>query len=577
MDYYNQRPDRDPRPTLQVITTYPPQSQTSNYSYPLSGTSPGRESVGSDISSVPSMIEDHGSDISTEDEYQYHNSRSGGLWNCFWNNTQAQEKDPQTTNTPTRPISHYAGSTPESTPERKKNIRPTLASSRPDSGFAQDNNQWPLTSPHTSPSHQVPRNFNKPLPTSTYSLFPPTPPSDTQYSSSVPPPRRSSLARPWTSDTLRLSEQTPPSPKPPVVMCMKTSLGRKRKLGGEPLAVTVCSPSPRCPTTSSSSSSPRTTTASLVFRARPSIIPVPSSTGNLSRPMAPAAAVYNTAPPSLCPQPPYLTPTDFRRSSLTNLRRNSRGAIFPRPPSKEHPPQTRAHHLPLQQLQHQQQGLDERPLPSLPLTAPPQQQPQRPPRSSPPSLVLFPVPPTSPLPPLPPPPPPPSSTLAPPPAPPVVSVFETDSDDDEFDSDSSSDEQHSNHFAAAGGVVESFARRIMRSLLGSGHGGQHQHHYSHESRNHHQRSVSSDCCYTATSTTSRFTKAIHLRRPRSDGAAAAQQLDVIEESTARYDSRYRKSCSNAREGENLRGSGSGSGSGAKQTVLGRRGRLWGRK
>lgn len=589
MDFHSQLPDRDPRPTLQVITAYPPQSQTSNYSYPLSGTSPGRESVGSDISSVPSMIEDHGSDISTEDEYQYHHtSRSGGLWNCFWNNTQGQEKDLQTTNTPARPISHHAGtSTADSTPERKKTIRPILASLRPDSGFAQgDNNQWPLTPPYTSHSHhQVPRTFNKPPPASTYSLFPPTPPSDTQYSSSVPPPpRRSSLARPWTSDTLRLSEQTPPQKqRPPVgVMCSRrSSIGRKRKLGGEPLPVvtTISSPSPRSLTTTS------TTTASLVFRARPSIMPVPSSTSNLSHHQM-ASAPYHAESSSYLQ--PYLTPTEFRRPSLTNLRHNSRGPVFPRPPSssrvyqQQQPEQTRA-------SQQQQKKLEERLLPPLPLN----QRPQRPPRSSPPSPVVFPVPPTSPLPPLqpsPPPPPPPLSSLAvPAPPPPVVSVFETDSDDEDIDSDSSSDEHNHRPFGA-GGVVEGFARRLMRSLLGgaaSTHGngnGNGNHHYSHESsRNQsHQRSASdytsSTCTSTSTSspttaatknttnTTSRFTKAIHLRRPRSDagGAAAAQQLDVIEESGSGFG--YRKSCSNARENE----------SSAKQNVLGRRGRLWGR-
>ncbi|KAK3354905.1 hypothetical protein B0H65DRAFT_28723 [Neurospora tetraspora] len=558
MDFHSQLPYRDPRPTLQVITAYPPQSQTSNYSYPLSGTSPGRESVGSDISSVPSMIEDHGSDISTEDEYQYHHtSRSGGLWNCFWNNTQAHEKDFQTASTPARPISHHAGSTADSTPERKKSSsRPTLASSRPDNGFAQDNNQWPLTPPYTSHSHQVPRTFNKPLPTSTYSLFPPTPPTaDSEHSSSVPPPpRRSSLARPWTSDTLRLSEQTPPPPTrtPVVQMCRKSSLGRKRKLGGEPLAVTVCSPSPRSTTTTT------TTTASLVFRARPSIIPVPSSTSNLSQQMA-SAAYHPTESSSLYPHAPHLTPTDFRRPSLTNLRRNSRGASFPRPPgSRDHHQQqpTRAHQPHHHQQKQQQQGLEERPLPPLPLSVQPQQRPQRPSRSSPPSPVVFPVPPTSPLPPLQPPPPPPS-TLAPAPPPPVVSVFETDSDDEDSDSDSSSDDH--NHFGA-GGVVESFARRLMRSLLG-GHGHGHgNHHYRHDGQSqgqNHQRSAS-DYTPSATTTTTPFYKAIQMRRPRS------AQLDVIEESGFRY----RRSCSNARE--------SGSESSGKQSVLGRRGRLWGR-
>lgn len=566
MDFHSQLPPgRDPRPTLQVITAYPPQSQTtSNFSYPLSATSPGRESVGSDISSVPSMIEDHGSDISMEDEYQYnHNtSRSGGLWNCFWNNNeQAHEKDIQTTNTPTtRPISHHAGSTStaDSTPERKKTSRPTLASSRPDSGFAQG--EWPLTPPYTSHSHthQVPRTFNKPVPTSTYSLFPPTPPSDP---SSVPPPRRSSLARPWTSDTLRLPEQTPPSPRPPAAqMCTRSNLGRKRKLGLEQLPVTtVCSPSPRSPTTSTTPS----TTASLVFRARPSIIPVPSSTSNLStQHMAPAP--YHTTTESSHPQP-YLAPTDFRRPSLTNLRRNSRGPVFPRPPSsRDHHHQqlqTRPHQ---QQQQHQQQKPEEeeRPLPPLPL----HQRPQRPPRSSPPSPKVFPVPPTSPLPPLQPPPPPPPPAVAASVAPPVVSVFETDSDDEDTDSDSSSDEHHHHHhhshFGVAGGVVESFARRLMRSLLGSSssHGG----HYRHDGRNH-SRSASD---YTSSSDsssgagTSRFTKAIHLRRPRSDVGGAGQGLDVIEEGGFRY----RKSCSNTRESETS----------AKQNVLGRRGRLWGR-
>ncbi|KAK3496782.1 uncharacterized protein B0T23DRAFT_65005 [Neurospora hispaniola] len=553
MDFHSQLPGRDPRPTLQVITTYPPQSQTSNYSYPSSGTSPGRESVGSDISSVPSMVEDQGSDISAEEEYQYdHTSRTGGLWNCFWNNTRAHEKDLQTTNTLARPISHHAGScTTDSTPERKKSSRPTLTSSRPDSGFAQGNNQWPLTPPYTSHSHQVPRTFNKPLPTSTYSLFPPTPSSVDSNSSSVPPPGRSSFARPWTSDTLRL-EQIPP-PRSPVVMRRKSGFGRKRKLGGEPLAVAVSPHSTRSPTTS--------TSASLVFRARPSIIPVPSSTSNFSQQSAPTT--YQTEPSSLYLQPPYLNPTDFRRPSPTNLHRNSCSGACPRPLSSrdQHQQQLRTH---------QQQKLEERPLPFLPLSVQPQQRPQRPPRSSPPSPVVFPAPPKSPLPPLQPPspspPPPPPSAAVTVPLPPVVSVFETDSDDEEFDSDSGSDEH--NHFGA-GGVVESFARRLMRSIFGAqGHHSRHDTDRQTQKSHHHQRSTS-DYTRSATTTTTAtittlFHKAIHLRRPRSDGGRnQSPQLGAVMEEAEHG---YRKSCSNADERE--------TGSSAKQNVLGRRGRLW---
>ena len=125
----------------------------------------------------------------------------------------------------------------------------------------------------------------------------------------------------------------------------------------------------------------------------------------------------------------------------------------------------------------------------------------------------------------------------------------------------------------------------MRGLLGSGHGHGHGQHYRHDGQDHqrhsqnHQRSASDYTSTTSTSsattTASRFTKAIHLRRPRSDGGAAAaaaaaaqQQLGVIEEDGYRY----RKSCGNARESE------SGSCATQKHNVLlGRRGgRLWGR-
>lgn len=548
MDVHSQLPGRDPRPTLQVITTYPPQSQTSNYSYPFSGTSPGRESVGSDISSVPSMVEDQGSDISAEEEYQYdHTSRTGGLWNCFWSNTQAHEKDLQTTNTSARPISHHTGRcTTPSTPERKKSSRPTPTSSRPDSGFAQGNNQWPLTPPYTSHSHQVPQTFNKPLPSPTYSLFPPTPSSADSRSSSVPPPGRSSFPRPWTSDTLRL-EHIPP-PRPPVVMRRKSGFGRKRKLGGEPLAVTVSPRSTRSPTTSTSASS--------VFRARPSIIPVPSSTSNFSQQVAPTT--YQTEPSSLYLQPPYLTPIDFRRPSLTNLHRNSSSGACPRPLSSrdQHQQQIRTH---------QQQKLEERPLPFFPLSVQPQQQPQRPSRSSPPSPVVFPALITSPLPS---PPPPAAAAAVAVPLPPVVSIFETDSDDEEFDSNSGSDEH--NHFGA-GGVVESFARRLMRSIFGAqGHHSRHETDRQTQKSHHHQRSTSDStrsAATTATTTTTRktlFHKAIYLRRPRSDGGRnQSPQLGAVMEEVEHG---YRKSCSDAGECE--------TGSSTKQNVLGRRGRLW---
>ncbi|EAA35342.1 hypothetical protein GE21DRAFT_1218 [Neurospora crassa] len=573
MDFHSQLPGRDPRPTLQVITTYPPQSQTSNYSYPFSGTSPGRESVVSDISSVPSMVEDQGSDISAEEEYQYdHTSRTRGSWNCFWNNTRAHAKDLQTTDTLARPISHHAGRcTTPSTPERKRSSRPSVTSSRPDSGFAQGNNQWPLTPPYTSHSHQAPRTFNKPLPSPTYSLFPPTPSSAGSNSFSVPSPGRPFSPRPWTSDTLRL-EQIPP-PQPPVVMRRKSGFGRKRKLGGEPLAVTVSPHSTKSPTTS--------TSASLVFRARPSIIPVPSSTSNFSQQSAPTT--YQTEPSSLYLQPPYLTPIDFRRPSPTNLHRNSCSGAYPRPLSSrdQHQQQIRTH---------QQQEIRERPLPSLPLPVQPQQRPQRPPRSSPPVspvVVVFPAPPTSPptsplppLPPLQPPPPPPPSSPPPPPPPPaaaaaavavplppVVSVFETDSDDEESNPDSGSDEH--NHFGAAGGAVESFARRLMRSLFGAqGHHSRHdtdrptqKSHHHH----HHQRSTSDYTRSAATTTTTTlFHKAIHLRRPRSDGGRSqSPQLGAVMEEAEHG---YGKGCSNAGECE--------TGSSTKQNVLGRRGRLW---
>lgn len=71
---------------LRLVAKYFP---VSNYSYPRTHTPSNsreetrdRESLGSDAS-VPGMIDDQGSEVSIEDEYQYHTT-GAELWDSFW-------------------------------------------------------------------------------------------------------------------------------------------------------------------------------------------------------------------------------------------------------------------------------------------------------------------------------------------------------------------------------------------------------------------------------------------------------------------------------------------------------------
>lgn len=67
---------------------YPCPRSSSDSRRPISDHEDRRGSAGSDCS-MPGMVEDHGSDISTEDDYQYH-ATDTELWDSFWQ-TRADE------------------------------------------------------------------------------------------------------------------------------------------------------------------------------------------------------------------------------------------------------------------------------------------------------------------------------------------------------------------------------------------------------------------------------------------------------------------------------------------------------
>ncbi|KAK3336643.1 hypothetical protein B0T19DRAFT_437384 [Cercophora scortea] len=93
----------DPRQPVSHLVThqhYRPPNYRYQYQYPetahhrLYEQPDYRESLGSDCS-VPGMVDDHGSDVSTEDDYQYH-AVGTEVWDLFWHaQLQNETTDPK--------------------------------------------------------------------------------------------------------------------------------------------------------------------------------------------------------------------------------------------------------------------------------------------------------------------------------------------------------------------------------------------------------------------------------------------------------------------------------------------------
>jgi len=190
---------------LKLVAKYYP---VSNYSYPRSdrlqypqrphGT--GRSSVGSDCS-VPGMIHDCESDVSAEEDYQYHIS-GAELWDSFWQaNSHAGD------GAAVGKRANYPALIPSPAPRRHKQ-HPSNAQERSWAGDAsppgktedEDETAWPLPESPVRPRTPKP---------ASYSLFPapqktPARPVLPPRTSSLSPSRSPPAHRPQRSSNLSL-------------------------------------------------------------------------------------------------------------------------------------------------------------------------------------------------------------------------------------------------------------------------------------------------------------------------------------------------------------------------------------
>ncbi|KAM7222825.1 hypothetical protein V8F06_001723 [Rhypophila decipiens] len=188
-------------------------SQVSNYSYPrpespfffIPQYEVRRGSTGSD-DSMPGMIEDQGSDVSTEDDYQSQAIPVGGtdLWDSFWQARVHEElgggrQYPALLETTQVPLTSQEGQR-----------------DRAGSQLSQRDSTWPLPLTTSSPNKRQ-TSSKAPPPRASYSLFP-----SKHDGPPTTPPRRSSL--PKESIENETDSQPPTSPTKPkkVSMAAKT-------------------------------------------------------------------------------------------------------------------------------------------------------------------------------------------------------------------------------------------------------------------------------------------------------------------------------------------------------------------
>ncbi|KAK2608428.1 hypothetical protein QQS21_002995 [Conoideocrella luteorostrata] len=144
-----------------ITTTTTPNTTSRSYSRCSSNTSScGRESLGSE-GSAPGLIEDRtDSEVSLDDDYQYHTHMSE-LWDSFWPHRSSSKADEASSMVPTK---HYPALIPS--PNRKK--QQPLIHGR------QEPPSWPLPNGHLSPPPcSPPPSTERPRKAAaTYSAFP---------------------------------------------------------------------------------------------------------------------------------------------------------------------------------------------------------------------------------------------------------------------------------------------------------------------------------------------------------------------------------------------------------------------
>ncbi|KAM7191025.1 hypothetical protein V8F33_009142 [Rhypophila sp. PSN 637] len=176
-------------------------SQVSNYSYPrpespfffIPQYEVRRGSTGSD-DSMPGMIEDQGSDVSTEDDYQSQGI-GGDLWDSFWQARVHEElggarQYPALLETTQVPLTSQEGQR-----------------DRAGSQLSQRDSTWPLPLTTSSPNKRQ-TSSKAPPPRASYSLFP-----SKHDGPPTTPPRRSSLPKESTEN--ETDSQPPASPTKP--------------------------------------------------------------------------------------------------------------------------------------------------------------------------------------------------------------------------------------------------------------------------------------------------------------------------------------------------------------------------
>jgi hypothetical protein len=367
---------------LKLVAKYYP---VSNYSYPRSETplpkhdepSTDRTSVGSNCS-VPSMVDDQGSDASADDDYQYH-AQGAELWNTFWHAKGHSEMPYDGVRHSAAPAAASSGTRSRSNSQMDLGVQDRGTQSARQSRAPSVTEAWPLV-----PSCEAPRPETARAACSkgSYSLFPRAPLVQSR------PSRTSSLAQ---SDTAASAFALHHASASAVNL---SSLGRDRRPSALNLSAPTRQYNPDLPT------------------------PPPLS------PFNPFGSSFPEEPSSRAHSPSSPLPHMTQRPSLSNLRHLTTSRM----PSQHatqlpHTRLVRAKSSP--RLHRDQAGF------FTAYTSPP-----LPPLPSPPLPSWARMPSTDTLPT-----PPPSATLTPvsrAPSPPRISVFELDSDDEQEDDDTQS-------------------------------------------------------------------------------------------------------------------------------------------
>ncbi|KAK4042520.1 hypothetical protein C8A01DRAFT_13888, partial [Parachaetomium inaequale] len=436
-----------------------PKQHIANFSYPRTyfvhlyrKEQPGaRDSQGSE-SSPPLLVEDHGSDLSAEDDSQYRVSGAE-----LWNSWQAREEARRQSEPDHRAPVDSTGTREDGPKDSPTTSGPSSSGSHSGQATRRVVVSCPEQRPHAP----------KLPPKVCYSLFPPP---------SVPPKR---VPVPLQVSTVPPRPGLEPSPLsltfPP------TPISRKPIPDGKSHTTMTFKPSsPRATT-------PRPVHGGSIAASSSDSIPLLLRSPGPTPPDSPAATVSSAGSPTT----PSSNPMKKRPPSHTNLRNFSLSKIT-----------TRSSPSPANLAKAQRQGQPQAPdLPPLPNNI--NNNNKLPPPPTTPADIYD-----RPLPPLPTekrPPPKPTEEKEEeeerPPTPPHISVFETDSDDDDEDGGNS---------RPGSGEMKGFARRFMHGLVYHNHH-HHSHHHNHNDRkgllgpgtgstgSEHKRSVSDEGPGTVTS------------------------------------------------------------------------------